>query len=207
MRPLLKLVVLPVILVLLTLAESYGNFNFGGEIPWPLANQREVTESNSVGMWKLYYKNEVKTFNVEMIENQNGFDWIRVSELHPETYEVISWGEGFFLRCDKNPVGAYCKMKQGGGTSSYSNIFLSNLGSGKDRYGRYIEMYPNGSFEKSSYLLRLVEVQTSIGNVLGLSIINHTEKNLFHYLGVRHLDAPLNCTESLDNFETLSCFR
>ena len=72
--------------------------------------------------------------------------------------------------------------------------------------GRYLYMYPNGDLSAKPYLLRMVEVETSIGRVLGLSVINYVEKSSKHYLGTRLLKEPLDCHATLGEFDSLECY-
>ena len=173
--------------------------HFGGEIPWPLSIQHVVTVQNSKGLWKLESKNKKRMFNVEMESDiRSGFDWIRVSELDPKTYEVISWGEGFFTPPKKSTP-----------ESSFSNI-LTDVGpvnsTGKDKYGRYLSMFRNGDFNEHPYMLRMVEVETTLGHVLGLTVIEYSNGMKYqHFLGTRVLEVPLGCVEN-DRSDNLKCF-
>ena len=60
---------IPVLLVVLLTGFTYpgGNVQFGGEIPWPLSNQRAVSESTSQGLWDLQSHDTRKLFNVEIV--------------------------------------------------------------------------------------------------------------------------------------------
>lgn len=169
---------------------------FGGEIPWPLSNQHVVTVKNSKGLWSMGQKGKKKIFNVEMITNQrSGTDWIRVSELDPKTYEVISWGEGFFTETEYSSI------------ESRSSFWDVTVGKDEvDRHGRYLNMFPNGSLEEHPYLLRVVEVETAVGNVLGLSVLHYVEKQYDHFLGQRIMKEPLSCQMQEDEAEEMSCF-
>lgn len=169
-------------------------YNFGGEVPWPLANQHVVTVQNSRGLWKLGNKTSQMLFNVEIVSRENGYDWIRVSELHPTSYRVLSWGEGFFRAQSDSDEG-----------SSFSDIHLEK-GKIQDRYGRYIYMFPNGDLAQHPYVIRLVEVETTLGTVLGLSIISLVDKEYEHYLGTRIHAQPMKCEEAEEKTENLSCF-
>jgi hypothetical protein len=176
-------------------APQDAPFTFGGEVPWPLSSQKVVTVENARGLWRLEMKGYTKLFNVEMISHSNGLDWIRVSELDSESYKVISWGEGFF--------------RQGGSASqqsSYSNIQLGDFLGPADRIGRYIYMFPNGDIKEQPYLIRLVEVETSIGHVLGLSVIRFIDMEFEHMLGRRVLATPLPCYRYKDIYhDDLEC--
>ncbi len=184
-----------VLLVCLHISSAFAYINFGGEIPWPLSSQHVVTMTNSRGLWKLDNKTSSMVFNVEIVSRDNGYDWIRVSELDPKSYRVISWGEGFFRTSDN----------EASDQSSFSDIYLDKE-TPQDRHGRYIYMFPNGDLSQPPYLIRLVEVETPLGYVLGLSIINLVEKDYEHYLGVRLHTQPLNCVEHEKNEENLNCF-
>lgn len=176
--------ILVAVAILLT-TSAFSYVQFGGEIPWPLSTQHIVTVENSRGLWELGNGQTSRLFNVEMRrDSRSGFDWIRVSEMDPETYKVISWGEGFFSPSPINQTD-----------SGFSNISLEHH-SKKDSMGRYITMYGNGDLSGHPYLLRMVEVETTLGNVLGLSIIEYVDKKFEHLLGTRVMVDPLNCVES-----------
>lgn len=192
----LKWVVSCLVLAFCLNASAYSIVQYGGEIPWPLSVQHVVTVSNSQGLWKLQNKSMSKVFNVEMRTEENGLDWIRVSELHPKTYEVISWGEGYFN----------LKVDTASGQSSFSNILVDTNESLNDRYGRYISMYPNGDLYAHPYMIRIVEVESTLGNVLGLSIINYVEMSYEHLLGARIMKDPLACHQNRENEDNLTCF-
>lgn len=172
---------------------AFSFVNFGGEIPWPLSAQHIVTVQNSRGLWRLGDGKEHRIFNVEMrTDTSSGYDWIRVSEFDPKTYEVISWGEGYF---SPNPGGQT--------QSSYTDVSLDTE-SKKDRTGRYITMYANGDLNSHPYIIRMVEVETNIGNVLGLSFIDPGYKNFEHLLGTRVMVDPFGCYETEKN--GLACY-
>lgn len=193
-KVLLSVLLVPLFTILFS-QESFG-FTFGGEIPWPLSNQHVVTVSNSRGLWQLENKSMSKLFNVEMKAHVSGYNWIRISELDPKTYEVISWGEGFFdLDIDTSDS-----------QSSFSNILVESDEQVNDRFGRYITMYPNGDLHAHPYLIRIVEVETSIGNVLGMSVLDYRNYNFTHLLGKRVLLDPLSCREDIKRADNLKCF-
>lgn len=168
----------------------------GGEIPWPLSNQRVVTVKNSQGLWELGIGKKRQLFNLEMKhDSRSGYDWVRVAKINQKTFKVTSWGEAFFRR---GPV----KVQNG-----YSSFFSVGLNpAGPDKHGRYLNMYPNGDLDSQPYVLRMVEVQTSIGRVLGLSVINYVEQNTDHYLGTRLLEEPLYCGETYYGSDSLECY-
>lgn len=167
----------------------------GGEVPWPLSNQRPVTAENAAGLWRLDVDEYSMLFNVEMISYGQGVDWIRVSELDKNTLEVITWGEGFF------------KSTEIGSTeSSYSSILLGDSMGASDRIGRYIYMFPNGDIQQRPYLVRLVEVETSVGSVLGMSVIKFSDSTLKHMLARRVLAKPLPCHQHPSLKESLRCY-
>jgi len=172
-----------------------GTGTFGGEVPWPLSNQKVVSVDNTRGLWKLRSGSFEKVFNVEMISHKNGMDWIRVSELDPKSFQVISWGEGFFRQ-----------VSASNSQSSYSSISLGDLVGSADRLGRYIYMFPNGDIKEHSYLIRLVEVETSVGQVLGISVIRFMDQNYEHLLGQRLLKKPLSCQQDKRLPDDLSCY-
>ena len=166
----------------------------GGEVPWPLSNQEVISVDRSKGLWKLSNQEDEKIFNVEMVADpRSGFDWVRVSELDPKSWEVVSWGEGFF---SQNPNTL-------NGQSSYFDVTLN--APINDKLGRYLTMFPNGDLNQDSYLLRLVEVKTSVGNVLGLSVISYSTMDSEHFLGTRMLKAPLACNEDPKAGQSLVC--
>ncbi len=173
--------------------SAFSEINAGGEIPWPLSVQHLMTVQNSKGLWKLGDGQQSKLYNVEMrADTSSGYDWIRVSELDPETYHVISWGEGYF-----SPAPGQNAQ------SSYSDISLDTQMQ-QDKRGRYLTMYANGDLSSHPYLIRMVEVETTLGNVLGLSIIEYVEKKYDHFLGTREMTDPLSCFESDD--KGLTCY-
>ncbi len=174
--------------------SAFSYVQMGGEIPWPLSIQHAVTVQNSKGLWRLGDGQQSRLFNVEMrADSRSGFDWIRVSELHPESYEVISWGEGYFSPTAINHT-----------ESSYSNVNLETGIGKKDSRGRYITMYTNGDLTDHPYMIRLVEVETTLGNVLGLSILEYVEKSFDHLLGTRVMVEPLSCVEG--DKDGLTCY-
>lgn len=162
----------------------------GGEIPWPLSNQHVVTVNHGTGLWSLDSYDSSMYFNVEIQTNEKGYDWIRVAELNKETFEVISWGEGFFSNELKEVA------------SGYTNFSVNPQ---KDAYGRYLHMFPKGDLKKNPYVLRLVEVETPIGFLLGLSIIHVVEGDYEHFLGQRVLKNPLKCKEGKVDTDNLTC--
>ncbi len=186
------------VLVFMSGALAQSQTTFGGEIPWPLSVQHSISASNSKGLWEVKHQQTTKLLNVEISEDTiSGFDWIRVSELEPETYNVIAWGEGFF-----SPG----KSGDGGPQSSFSSVAIGSGLPAQDTHGRYITMFPNNSgLEGSSYLLRIVEVETLIGNVLGVSVIEYKNQEFDHMLGRRLFENPLACVEN-EQRERLSCY-
>lgn len=200
-----RFVFLSVVLCCATQAWAKPIYQFGGEIPWPLSNQRMVTVDHSAGLWRLENREAEKFFNLEMNQGEDGFDWIRISHLDTKTLKVISWGEGTFLRCEADSELETCRSKKTGG-SSFSNILLDSQNKDQnDQFGRYIHMYPNGDFTRRPYLVRLVEVKTSLGNVLGVSVVNYVEKDFEHLLGVRVLGEPLACNLAGHWNKSLTC--
>lgn len=190
--------VIPVLLVgLFTLIQpAWADNDRGGEIPWPLSVQHVVTVENSQGLWRLENGTSTRLFNVEMKKDvSSGYIWIRVSELGPKTYTVLAWGEGYFTPA-KTSISAP--------KSSFSNINLEAGDYSKDSLGRYITMYSNDEDNDSTYMLRMVEVETSLGNVLGLSILGWN-KHLNHMLGTRVMINPLDCFETKAT-NTLQCY-
>ena len=184
------------VLIFTVIASASGYISLGGEIPWPLSNQSVVTVANSQGLWKLENKDISRLFNVEMTRDKEGeSDWIRVSELNPKTYQVISWGEGLF-KLGPKPLKSQ---------SSFWNLAVEGVGDEKDRYGRYLTMFPNGDISQPPYLLRMVEVKTALGRVLGLSVIDTNKKSLEHFLGTRILSLPLDCIQVANKVE-LNCY-
>ena len=187
----------PLFVVLFLVGFTYPgqNVQFGGEIPWPLSNQRAVSASTSQGLWDLKAHDTRKLYNVEIVtDEESGYDWIRVAEIDAENYQVISWGEGIF----RTNAYSYRKIQ-----SSFFDV-TTQPGKQKDVHGRYITMFPNGDINEPPYLLRLVEVQTSVGHVLGLSVIHYIEYRYEHMLGKRILEKPLRCNER--GREQLACF-
>jgi hypothetical protein len=181
---------------------QYKTVEAGGEIPWPLSNQRVITMNNSKGLWRLENSLDTKLFNVEIMGGE-GSDWVRVAELHPRSLEVLSWGEGYFSNCKADTIDSDCKNLKT--LNSFSNIFLGPVEKNDDHLGRYLDMFPNGDLDSNSYLLRLVEVKTSVGNVLGLSIINFEEKKYEHFLGTRLLANPMRCKKIEGVVNDLTC--
>ena len=174
--------------------SAFSNISFGGEIPWPLSIQHAVTVKNTKGLWKMKSGKDTRLFNVEMRkDSRSGFDWIRVSELNPETYKVLSWGEGFFTPGEKEATIQ----------SSFSSVGLETNGK-VDTRGKYLHMFTNGDLESQPYLIRMVEVETTLGNVLGLSVIDYSDNDYDHMLGTRIMKKPLGCFESDD--DNLTCY-
>lgn len=172
-----------------------GVVQSGGEIPWPLSNQEVVSATHSQGLWKLGNQDGDKIFNVEIVTDpRSRFDWIRVAEMDVNTWEVVSWGEGFFSHAPKIYQGP----------SSFFDVSV-RPGGANDKMGRYLTMFPNGDLKNDSYLVRLVEVKTSLGNVLGLSILDFRSMQFDHYLGTRMMTQPLTCDEKPVRNENLTC--
>ncbi len=195
LRKLLPLVVVAT-LALVTMGMKDSIIQMGGEIPWPLSIQHAVTVKNSKGLWQLEGKSSSRLFNVEISSDaQSGFDWIRVAELNPKDYSVINWGEGYFSQ----------SSVAGSPDSSYSTITLGPSLGKKDPHGRYLTMYSNGKASKHPYLIRMVEVETTLGNVLGLSLIEYSQNEFEHMLGTRVQKEPMSCLES-DKDEKLDCY-
>ncbi len=194
-----KIVFVCLLLVLSGFTFPGKVIQFGGEIPWPLSNQRPVSESSSKGLWDLESYGTRKMFNVEIVSEKSGYDWIRVAEIDPHTYEVLSWGEGIFRQVENVIV-------KGKKQSSFFDLNTKPGSEKEDTYGRYITMFPNGDFTKQPYVIRLVEVKTSLGHVLGLSIIHYIEQTYEHLLGRRVLGTPLECDNTDLKEERLSCF-
>lgn len=200
----LKFLLLSLVVSVSFVAHGFSPLNFGGEIPWPLSNQRMITVDKSSGLWELENIFTRKLYNVEMIESEDGFDWIRIANIDPETYEVISWGEGTFINCTLQADGDGCRQQNG--ASSFSNILLdSQVKDQNDQFGRYIHMYPNGDLTLSPYLVRLVEVKTGLGNVLGVSVVDYVGKSFEHLLGSRLLSTPLSCVVANEKSKNLDC--
>lgn len=199
---LIKKLFLSFVVVFVALQVGAGSYvMLGGEIPWPLADQRVVTVDNSKGLWKLRSDKSVKYFNVEMLTRTSGRQWIRVSHLDPMTFEVLSWGVGVFESCsESNTVGcSEARLR-----SSFSDIFLGSVEAQPEDLGRYITMLPNANLKDFTYLVRLVEIETSMGRFLGLSTLK--SKRDEHFLGTRVLEEPLRCVEDSNQVNHLSCF-
>jgi hypothetical protein len=177
-------------------AFSYVPPHFGGEIPWPLSRQRIVTVENSQGLWRLKdQSNRARLFNVEMVHQSDEHrDWIRVSELNPETYEVLTWGEGFFADFSK-----------GEKDSSFFDVTLDSAFPKNDPHGRYLSMFKNGDINNTPFVVRLVEVKTTIGHVLGLSIFSKASIEGDHMLGTRVSKRPMLCGDG-NKDDVLTCF-
>lgn len=180
---------------------------FGGEIPWPLAHQYEITPENSRGLWQLEQKSGLKYYNVEILDQVQGTTFIRVSELDPETFKVIFWGEGFFKSKAK-------KDKHQNATIDYWSGYLDvDKINGSMDVGHYLYMYPNGDITERAHMIRLVEVRAHQGVSLGLSIYPFIgagpaiEKE--HVLGARMQEKPLDCRIDddlpVDVIENLTC--
>ena len=152
------------LLIVLTLFafQSYA----GNEIPWPYSAQQPMTEENSKGLWWVPTYEGSVLYNVEVFDNENGESWMRVTEMDPWTYEVLSSGEGTYCNKDEEDGG---------------------------RSGRYVYMFPHAKHpELSSYPLHLAEVATEWGVALGTSIYKDNQ-NPEHALGYKEREEPLNC--------------
>lgn len=170
----------------------------GGEIPWPLAHQYEITAENSGGLWLLEQKSGTRYYNVEILDQFEGMTFLRVSELDPNTFEVISWGEGFFKHEKPTTISV-----------DYWSLYLDTNKKIKTDVGRYLYMYPSGDIGERPYMIRLVEVRTTINISLGLSIypFGSTENNE-HILGSRLQTKPLHCEPDVipqEHSESLVC--
>lgn len=186
----LKTLLFSVVLLVSSLTFASPLPQAGGEIPWPLSNQHVVTVNHGQGLWNLNSNTDSIYFNVEVVAKDNGYDWIRVAELDKVTFEVLSWGEGFFSKNKKKTC------------STYSNIGVSQS---MDAPGRYIYMFPSGDLKNHPYLIRIVEVETPVGFMLGVSIINMIEKEYEHFLGSLVLKHPLACQEENSSKGELVC--
>ncbi|MCB0379498.1 MAG: hypothetical protein KDD33_13480 [Bdellovibrionales bacterium] len=164
---------------------SSGLVNYGGEIPWPFLDQTRINKASSEGLWKITTLDKKEhLLNVEMLENEDKeLTWLRVSELDLETYEVISWGEGFY-------------QKGGNSVSTEDGIPLPLA---KDKVGQYIYLFSSSDYLQDPILLRLVQVKLKIGDALGVSIYPvRRGETAEHMLGVRMLETPLSCTPNQD---------
>ena len=156
----------------------------GGEVPWPLAHQYRITAENSRGLWKLEQQQGMKYYNVEILDQVEGTTFVRVSELDPKTLKVVSWGEGFFKASQQKTTIS---------TDYWADYFIGGAHGIAD-VGRYLYMYPNGDITEAPYMLRLVEVRTSLNISLGISIYPLASAlNKEHVLGSRLQEDPLNC--------------
>lgn len=162
------------------------SYQTGGEVPWPLSKQQIITVQNSQGVWQLESGQRFRLFNVEILSQQTGEDWIRVAELD-DMNQVVAWGDGFFAN----------------GKKSLGGIWTST--GVKDGLGRYLYMYPNGDLEKRPFQVRLVEVKTPAGHVLGVSVIDTILNKAEHMLGQRLASQPLKCSKRPDSIEHLQC--
>jgi hypothetical protein len=181
-----KLVSVGLIAAVTLIVAAFTIVEFGGEIPWPLSVQHPVTVEHSKGLWKLGDGQSSRLFNVEMrTDSQSGFVWIRVAEMDPESMQVYAWGDGYFSPSHTSDID-----------SSYSNIHFDKPGQNQDKMGRYVTMFPNGDTQARPYVLRMVEVETTLGNVLGLSILDYKKMDYDHFLGTRVMDEPMSCDES-----------
>ena len=185
-----------VIVVVCFTVSSHGDITAGGEIPWPLAHQYEITPENSRGLWKLEQKTGLKYYNVEILDQVGGTTFIRVSELDSETLKVVSWGEGFFKESSKKTA------------TDFWSIYLDadKIASSLD-VGRYLYMYPNGDISKRAHMIRLVEIRTVQSISLGLSIFSAgiSVEDKEHILGARMQEKPLDCRIDDDALENLTC--
>ncbi|MCJ8278126.1 MAG: hypothetical protein MJK18_14895 [Bdellovibrionales bacterium] len=176
------------VIVGMTLCFSLAaqGFTFGGEIPWPIDSQFTVTAENSRGLWMLKHNGVQRLYNVEILDEVEGMTFIRVTEMDYETFQVISWGEGFFRTTTKKKII---------GTGFWTDYLDVTTPAVKD-VGRYLHMYPNGDILEKPYMLRLVEVRTQIGVALGLSmypLAGGTVSQYEHSLGSRLQKQPLHC--------------
>ena len=144
----------------------------GGEIPWPFSQQFQVSEENSEGLWLVPTADGYRYFNVEIHSQEDGFFWIRITEIDPETHEILYYGEGFFCNhgeqhqsADQNP-----------------DVI------------KYLFLFPNAGSEYRPRLVRVAEVQLDWGMYLGLSLLypSDTEESE-HHIGTRTLKKPLQC--------------
>ena len=150
----------------------------GGEIPWPLSRQHEMTVQNSQGLWLAWTPSGRRYYNVEIVDGIFGATWMRVSEIDAESQEVISMGENFFF-------GGSSKCKES-----------------KDR-GRYLTMFSNGD-EKKPHKLRLVELDFEWGSYLGISIYPDViDDEGDHRVGHRTRRKPVSC--EWENTSHFSC--
>lgn len=155
--------------LLITLPFAFANngegVQTGTEVPWPYTAQQPVTEKNSKGLWWANTSEGAVLYNVEIFDTSKGHSWMRVTELDPWTYEIRTYGEGF-----------YCQKEE------------SN--EGKD--GRYVYMSTHADKDMAPYPLRVVEVDMGWGVLLGLSIY-HSIDNPDHILAYRQDEEPLDC--------------
>lgn len=168
------------LVVLLSSVNMYGDLViFGDEIPWPFSEQFEISKEHSEGLWMIKHLDGSESYlNLEMVETQDHHvSWMRVSELDVDTLEVISWGEGYF--CNSSTTQA---------------IVFENSIPIQDEIGKYVYMFQNGNFNIAPYLLRLVEVNSGTGPVLGVSTyFASKEVEPTHVLGLRVLKKPFEC--------------
>lgn len=165
----MKKLVVRVVAVLMMASSAFAGGNqgviTGSEIPWPYSAQQPITEENSKGLWWANTENGPILYNVEIFDNNQGHSWMRVTEMDPWTYEIQTYGEGFFCK-DEEP------------------------NEGKD--GRFVFMFTHAKQEREPYPLHIAEVDMGWGVLLGLSIYQEID-NPDHILGYRQRKEPLDC--------------
>ena len=194
MKSLFSLVLLVILLLPQSLLADYSSK--AGEIPWPLAKQDIVTQKNTAGVWIIGDGLSQRIFNIEMRELGDGdYIWMRVAELMPDTLNMIAWGEIITSAKDSKVSGkAY-------GLPDWLEIVED------DGLGTYVIIAPNSVKTMGNpTLLRMVEVQTALGTVLGLSIMQLRGGEQKHFLGTRYSKKPLSCFRSESDTSRLSCY-
>ena len=183
--------------ILITSTSQAQSILDGEEIPWPLVSQHVVTAANSQGLWSINHLSEMRLFNVEIARTFTGEDWIRVSELHPLTMEVLSWGAAVFY----NPAPISFLVGSPAPTFSQAADNADDF----DSVGRFIDLMPNVGVDGDTFTVRLVEVDSWNGRKLGLSIVNYLDGTTEHELGLRMRSYPMSCGDSVQRNGSLTC--
>ena len=122
----------------------------GGEIPWPLDIQHQLSESSSQGMWFVNVEDESYLYNVEILRSTENLIFVRVSILEFQTKAVVSQGEAFIW--NRKDSRDYADPQ------------------GADP-GAYLFMKPIDSKAKG-FFIRAVELKTGLNTTLGLTVFS-----------------------------------
>jgi|GEM_PF-6384248 len=165
----------------------------GGEVPWPLAVQRSLSEQSAKGTWYVKIEERRFLYNIEIIRRSEIWIWVRVSVLHLRTMEVLSQGEGYFWDAQGIVAG-----QEEGDPDEVEGLPVNDPGS-------YVFMRPV-SGDQPGFFIRLVQLEDRGRTTLGVSVFENLDPDLptnarAHQVGKNPLTCPGTSSDSQGDYD------